>query len=288
MVRKPGKIRLCLDSRKLNSLTKKDAYPLPHINGLLSRLQDTHFISGIDLKDAFWQIPLDKASKEKTAFAVPGRLLYHFIVMPFGLCNAAQRMSRLMDKVIPSRLRESVFIYLDDLLVCTSDFKSHIQILEEVANCLANAGLTINVEKSRFCQKEIKYLGYIVGQGCLRTDPNKVEAVVNFPLPKSQRQIRRYVEMTVWYIVANYADLSAPLTDCLKKTKQFSLTDEAKLSFQNLKHALTAAPVLVQPDFNKLFTIQCDASRVAVGGVLTQIGNDDKEHPIAYVSKKTE
>lgn len=162
--------------------------------------------------------------------------------------------------------------------------------MEEVAKCLANAGLTINVEKSRCCQKEIKYLGYIVGQGCLRTDPNKVEAVVNFPLPKSQRQIRRYVGMTGWYrqFIANYADLSAPLTDCLKKTKQFSLTDEAKLSFQNLKHALTAAPVLVQPDFNKLFTIQCDASRVAVGGVLTQIGNDDKEHPIAYVSKKTE
>lgn len=288
LVRKPGKIRLCLDSRKLNTLTKKDAYPLPHINGLLSRLQNTHFITGIDLKDAFWQIPLDESSKEKTAFAVPGRPLYHFTVMPFGLCNAAQRMSRLMDKVIPSRIRENVFIYLDDLLICSSDFKTHIELLGEVAKCLRAANLTINVEKSRFCQKEIKYLGYIVGQGCLKTDRSKVEAIEKFPLPKSPRQIRRYIGMTGWYrqFIPNFADLAAPLTDCLKKSKQFKLTPEAEVSFQKLKEALISAPVLVQPNFSKPFVIQCDASRVGVGGVLTQVDEQGTEHPIAYVSQK--
>lgn len=111
-VRKPGKIRLCLDSRRLNAITKKDSYPLPHINGLLSKLKDTEYISGIDLKDAFFQIPLTESSKEKTAFAVPGRPLYQYKVMPFGLCNGPQTMSRLMDKCIPSRLRENVFIYV--------------------------------------------------------------------------------------------------------------------------------------------------------------------------------
>ena len=129
-VRKPGKVRLCLDSRKLNIVTKKDSYPLPHINGLLSRLKDTHFISGIDLKDAFFQIQLTESSKEKTAFAVPGRPLYQYRVMPFGLCNGPQSMSRLMDKTIPSRLRENVFIYLDDLLVCSNTFEEHLDILK--------------------------------------------------------------------------------------------------------------------------------------------------------------
>lgn len=288
LVRKPGKNRLCLDSRKLNELTKKDAYPLPHINGLLSRLQDTHYISGIDLKDAFWQIPLDESSREKTAFAVPGRPLYQYKVMPFGLCNAAQRMSRLMDKVIPSRLRENVFIYLDDLLVCTPDLRSHINVLKEVAKCLRNAGLTINVEKSRFCQKEIKYLGYIVGQGTLRTNQERVEAIQNFPLPTTPRQIRRFVGMTGWYrqFISNYADVAAPLTDCLKKQERFTITPEAEASFEKLKEALTTAPVLVQPDFSKPFTIQCDASRVGVGGVLVQRDGEGEEHPIAYVSQK--
>ncbi|XP_055840084.1 uncharacterized protein LOC129907754 [Episyrphus balteatus] len=120
LVRKPGKNRLCLDYKKVNAKTKKDAYPLFHIEGLLSRLPDTHFISSVDLKDAFWQIPLEKSSREKTAFTVPGMPLLQFTVMPFGLCNAPQRMVRLMDKVVPHQLREKIFPYLDDLLVVSS------------------------------------------------------------------------------------------------------------------------------------------------------------------------
>lgn len=288
-IRKPGKVRLCLDSRRLNALTKKDSYPLPHINGLLSRLKDTYFISGIDLKDAFFQIKLSESSKEKTAFAVPGRPLYQYRVMPFGLCNGPQTMSRLMDKVIPSRLRENVFIYLDDLLVCSSSFESHLALLSEVAKCLTNANLTINLGKSKFCQKEIKYLGYRIGNGCLKVDPDKVDAIRNFPQPKSPRQLRRFMGMANWYrgFIQNFADLSGPMTDCLRKTgKPFALTPEAIVSFGRLKDALCSAPVLAQPDFSKEFVIQCDASRVGVGGVLFQISDEGVEKPIAFVSKK--
>lgn len=102
LVRKPGKVRLCIDSRQLNAVTRKDSYPLPHINGLLSRLKDTHFITGIDLKDAFLQIRLSESAKEKIAFAIPGKPLFQYKVMPFGICNGPQTMSRLMYKVIPS------------------------------------------------------------------------------------------------------------------------------------------------------------------------------------------
>lgn len=289
LVRKPGKVRLCIDSRKLNEVTKKDSYPLPHINGLLSRLKDTFFISGIDLKDAFLQIRLTESSKEKTAFAIPGKPLYHYKYMPFGLCNGPQTMSRLMDKVIPSRLRENVFIYLDDLLICSSDFKSHIDILSQVASCLKAAKLTINVSKSKFCQREIRYLVYIVGNGCLKVDPSKVEAIENFPMPKTPKQIRRFIGMANWYrsFIYNFSDLAGPLTVCLKKSKgKFQLTEEAKLSFEKLKLALSTAPVLAQPDFTKEFIIQCDASKVGVGGVLFQYDDNGKEHPIAFVSQK--
>lgn len=289
LVKKPGKVRLCIDSRKLNAVTKKDSYPLPHINGLLSRLKDTFYISGIDLKDAFLQIKLSEPSKEKTAFAIPGKPLYHYKFMPFGLCNGPQTMSRLMDKVIPSRFRENVFIYLDDLLVCSPDFESHMKLLSEVAECLKRAKLTINVNKSKFCQKEIKYLGYIVGNGCLKVDSDKVKSIKEFPIPKSPRQVRRFIGMANWYrsFINNFADLSAPLTDCLRKSqKSFSLTDAGKESFEKLKNALCSAPVLSQPDFGKPFVIQCDASKTGVGGVLFQCDDHGKEHPIAYVSKK--
>lgn len=287
-IRKPGKVRLCLDSRKVNLITKKDAYPLPHIDGLLGRLQNTRVITSLDLKDAFWQIPLEERSREKTAFTVPGRPLYQFTVMPFGLCNAPQRMCRLMDKVIPGRLRENVFVYLDDLLIVSPDFESHFKTLRDVAACLRGAGLTINVEKSRFCVKQVRYLGFVIGDGSLKTDPDKVMAVANFPTPRSAKQTRRFLGMTGWYqrFIQNYSSLAAPITDCLKKRKNFTWTPEAQQSFEEMKTALTSAPFLITPDFTKRFYIQCDASKTGVGSVLFQIHDDGNERPIAFMSKK--
>lgn len=133
-VSKPnGKTRLCLDARLVNAVTIKDAYPMPLIDSILSRLNETRFISSVDLKDAFWQIELEASARDKTAFTVPGRPLYQFTRMPFGLCNAAQTMCRLMDLAIPSELRGCVFVYIDDLLVVAADLETHLQRLEVVA-----------------------------------------------------------------------------------------------------------------------------------------------------------
>lgn len=283
-----GNARLCLDVRKVNAVTKKDAYPTPIVEGLLSRLTDTRFISSIDLKDAFWQIGLEETSRDKTAFSVPGHPLYQFRVMPFGLCNAPQRLCRLMDKAIPHQLRHQVFVYLDDLLIVSPDFESHLKLLEQVSGHLQRAGLTINVEKSRFCLKEIKYLGYIVGHGCLKTDPNKIAAITEYPYPKTVKQVRRFLGLTGWYrrFIANYATISAPITDLLKKSKKFEWTVEAHSAFEELKRCLTTAPFLANPDFGRPFVIQCDASNTGVGGVLYQVSEDGREAPIAYMSQK--
>ncbi|XP_041448138.1 uncharacterized protein K02A2.6-like, partial [Drosophila obscura] len=163
---------------------------------ILSRLPKAQFISSIDLKDAYWQISLTPRAREKTAFTVPGRPLYQFTVMPFGLSNAPQTMSKLMDKVIPPSLRNEIFIYLDDLLVISESFEKHISVLKVLANRLSLAGLTINVEKSKFCLKEVKYLGHVIGYGTIQTDPEKVEAIRNFPVPRSVKQVRRFLGTT--------------------------------------------------------------------------------------------
>jgi len=135
LVMKPGKNRLCLDARRVNKVTKKDAYPIQNIDGILSRIASIIFISSVDLKHAYWQIELDEESRPTTEFTVPGRPLYQFAVMHFGLKNAGQSLCRLMDKVIPSKLREKVFVYLDDLLIVTPDFERHLSILKEVGLC---------------------------------------------------------------------------------------------------------------------------------------------------------
>lgn len=289
LVRKPnGAVRLCLDARKVNSVTISDAYPLPLIDGLLSRFKSTRFISSLDLKDAFWQVPLAKTSRDKTAFTVPGRPLYQFKVMPFGLRNAAQGMTRLMDKVIPYQLHEQIFVYLDDLLIVSETFEEHMTLLRTVAERLSKAKLTVNIEKSKFLMREIKYVGYIVGESGLKPDPSKVEGIMNFPPPKTVKQIRRVMGMANWYrrFIPNFADVTAPITNLTKKGVKFCWNSDAEIAFDKLKTLLSTAPVLVNPNFEKMFIIRCDASMEGIGGVLCQHDDEGCERPIAYFSQK--
>lgn len=286
--KKTGKLRICLDSRKLNEVTIKEAYPLPYITRILGRLQSSKFLTSIDLSDAFWQVPLDPESQVKTAFRVPGRGLYMYATMPMGLCNSAQTMSRLMDVVLGCDLEPFVFYYLDDVIICTDTFAEHLRITEIVANRLKSANLTINLEKSKFCCKELKYLGYLLTTKGLSIDPDKIHVIVNYPPPTSVTEVRRFLGMTGWYqrFIRNYSHTAAPLTELTKKRPgKFTMTTEGLESFNKLKHALTIAPVLVNPRFDLPFTIQCDASNLAVGGVLTQKW-DDGEHVVAYAAQK--
>lgn len=288
VVIKPGKVRMCLDSRRLNSVTKKDAYPIPNIDGILSRLPPVHFISKIDLKDAFWQIRLSDDSKYKTAFTVPNRPLYQFTRMPFGLCNAPQSLCRLMDIVIPYNLKSHIFVYLDDLLVVSQHFEDHLGHLVEVACQLRKAGLTINVRKSSFALNKVKYLGYVVGNGTLQVDEDKVRAIKELPIPRSIKQVRRFLGMTGWYrrFIEGYSAITFPLTELLARKKTFVWTEEAQKAFDLLKEKMTSAPVLINPDYGKPFILQCDASTYGIGAVLAQADDEGNERPIAFMSHK--
>ena len=227
---------MCLDARKINSVTTKDAYPLPLIDGILSRLPKAKYITSLDLKDAFWQVPLNEKSKEVTAFTVPNRPLYHFKVMPFGLANSPATMMRLVDKIEAPELRTKVFMYLDDLLIITETFDEHLLVLQEMALSLKKAGLTINVEKSKFLIDEVKYLGHIIGHGEIKTDPETIQSVKEFPQPTSVKQIRRFLGMCGWYqkFIPNKASIATPLTEMLKKGK-FVWTEESIAAFEAIK-----------------------------------------------------
>lgn len=228
---------------------------MPLIDSILSRLNETHYISSIDLKDAFWQIELDQQSREKTAFTVPGRPLYQFSRMPFGLCNAAQSMCRLMDLVIPSSMREFIFVYIDDLLIVSADLDTHLERLQLVTNCLKRANLTINVQKKKIMMKEIKYLGHIVGHGQIKADPGRVKCITEFPQPTTVKQVRRVLGMAGWYqrYIKNYSTIASAITDTLKSKERFKWTSAASQGFESLKTCLTTAPVLTHADFSLPF-----------------------------------
>lgn len=285
--KKNGKTRLCLDSRRLNEVTVKDSYPIAYISRILGRLNGTKYLSSIDLSDAFWQIPLDEQSKPKTAFVVPGRGLFHFKRMPFGLCNAAQNLSKLMDSVLGYDLEPNVFCYLDDIIVATNDFSEHLRMLNIVAERLSNANLTINLEKSKFCVPQLPYLGYILDKDGIHVDSEKVQCIIDYPVPKTLKEVRRFLGMCGWYrrFIVDFSEKTAQISDLLKKSKKFCWTKEADEAFLHLKSALITAPILASPDFTKPFYVQCDASNLQVGGLIFQI-IDGNERVIAYTSQK--
>lgn len=288
-IRRPNKkMRLCLDSRKLNQVSVPCRYPLPYISRILGRIRGTKYLSTIDLKDAFWQVPLTPGSRPKTAFTVPGRGMYQFKVMPFGLQNAPGTQSRLMDAVLGHDLEPLVFCYLDDIVCATETFEEHIYCLKRIAERLRKANLTISLEKSKFCVRELKYLGFVLGEHGLRTDLDKVASILHFPIPKNIKGVRSLCGMLSWYrkFIDEYASLAAPITDLTKKsTKPFVWTDEADKALSALKILLTSAPILAMPDFSKEFIMECDSSNTGVGGVLLQ-NIDGVERVIEYMSQR--
>lgn len=285
-----GELRFCFDGRRLNSVTKRDAYPLPLVDHILSKLSGAQYLTSIDLKSAFWQIPLEKSSCEKTAFSVPGRGLFEFVVMPFGLNNAPQTQQRLMDQVLGPDLDPFVFVYLDDIIIATPTFNKHVEVLSEVHRRLSEANLTINVNKCEFCRSSLSYLGFIIDKEGLRTNPDKVTAMLNYPVPRTATEIKRFIGLCSWYrrFIPHFSTITAPITELIKgrrKSQKIQWSDAAERSFQSIKQALVAAPVLAAPDFDQPFIIQSDASDVGVGAVLVQEDSAGNEIPIAFASR---
>lgn len=284
--KKDGSLRFCVDFRKVNQVTEKDAYPLPYISNTLDKLRNAHYLTSLDIKAAYWQIPLHSESRQYTAFTIPNRGLFEFCRLPFGLTTAPGVFQRIIDKVIGADLEPYVFAYLDDIIVITPTFEKHLEILQQVFERISNAGFTLNRDKCQFCRSELRYLGYVVNKHGLQVDPEKVQAILKYNTPKNTSDIRRFIGMTSWYRrhIENFSIIIAPLTKLLRKNARFCWNKECEDAFQKLKDCLIAAPVLSCPDFSKPFTIQCDASDYGIGAALTQ-QFDDGEKVICYLSQ---
>lgn len=286
--KKDGKPRFCLDSRKLNSVTIKDAYSLPYISEILDNLRDAKYLTSIDLSKAFWQLPIAEEDRNKTAFYIPGRGTLRFKTTAFGLTNAPATQQRLVDMLFGD-FELKVFAYLDDVIVISTTFEEHVTLLERIFKKLNEANLTINLEKCKFFRSQLKYLGFVIDSKGLRTDPEKVEAILNYPTPTNRKEVKRFLGTASWYrrFISNFSTIAGPLnklTSTKNNSPKFIWTPEADKAFLELKSLLVKAPVLNCPNFQFPFEVHTDASSYGIGAMLSQT-IDGMERPVAYMSR---
>jgi hypothetical protein len=286
--KKTNNYRFCIDYRKLNSVTKPDAYPLPRIDELLERYQTAKWFTSMDLASGFHQVEMSEEDKEKTAF-ICSEGLYEFNVMPFGLRNAPGTFQRLMDKVLKDYIGDFVEVYVDDIMIYSKSLEDHMIHIEKVLQKLKEYNLVIKLKKCRFCQKKIEFLGHEIGEEGLKPNSKKIEAIMKIQEPKTITEVRSFLGLCSYYrrFVKGFSKIAGPLTELTKKNIPFDWTQERQESFDKLKKILVEDPILSHPNFNKDFILITDASADGLGAILSQKNENDKEVVIAYASRRT-
>ena len=295
--RKPnGKWRMCIDYRALNQMSEKNGYPLPRIQELLDIVGNARVLSKIDLTAGYWQIRIGEGSIEKTAFnTIWGK--YEWLAMPFGLCNAPATFQSIINNTLRPLLGRNVVVYLDDILIFSNSMEEHRKHLEQVLSLLQEQQLYASPTKCTFATEELEFCGHIVGNGSIRPLPAKIETVNTWPRPKTVHDVRQFVGLATYYrrFIRDFAKICVPLHELLKESdttlrkKRFRpivWSEACESAFRKVKELLASAPVLKQPDRNKPYVIETDASEWALGMVLMQRDDEGNLHPVAYDGRK--
>jgi hypothetical protein len=265
----------------LNAITIQGKYPVPVIDEFLDELAHASWFTSLDLRSGFHQIRLKFHGEEyKTAFQTHcGH--YEFRVMAFGLTGAPGSFQGAMNSTLHPYLRKFVLVFFDDILIYSKTYEEHVTHIRLVFELLAKDQWKVKLSKCSFALRQISYLGHVISESGVATDPQKISAIAQWPTP-NVKELRSFLGLAGYYrkFVRNFGTISEVLTDLLKKNNVFVWTEQHATSFAALKEALCKAPVLALPDFSKPFSIETDASGKGVGAVLMQEG-----HPLAFLRK---
>lgn len=285
--------RMVIDYRKLNSVTISDRYPIPEISDVLGKLGNSKFFSILDLKSGFHQIPLKNSDIEKTAFSINNGK-YEFTRLPFGLKNAPSIFQRALDDILRDHIGRTCYVYIDDIVIFSKSEEDHIRDIHDIFKTLEEANMKVQLDKCHFFKQEVEFLGFIISEAGIKTNPKKVETIASFPQPRTIKELRSFLGLSGYYrrFIRDYAKLAKPLTLLLRGEEgRISKRQSAKIcvefnedavkAFSKLKNSLISKDVLLSyPNYEEHFELTTDASNYALGAVLSQGGK-----PITFISR---
>ena len=289
VTKKDGDKRFCVDFRTLNANTIKDTYPLPNVDDMLDQFWGCKYFTQLDLASGYWGIPMHPEDIEKTAFVAP-KGKYEFIVMPFGLINAQATFQRSMDKLvlqIRDKGNKDVDAYVDNIIIYSETFDRHIETLDRVLNLADQANLSLRVDKCEFAKPEVEFLGFIINGHEIRPTPANVSKVIGFPSPTTRKKLQSFLGVANFNrrFIKDFSRIVLPLSAMTSSRRKFEWGDVQEEAFQHIKRCISEAPALRLADWSKEFHIQTDASDIAVGAVLFQLGEQGERYPLAFHSK---
>ena len=285
--KKDGGLRLCVDYRGLNSITKKNRYPLPLIEDVINALSGAKIFTKLDLRDGYHNIRIAEGDEWKTAFRTK-QGLFEYTCVPFGLANAPPGFQAFMDSIFGDMVNEGVVIYLDDILVYSKTENDHQRLVTEVLRRLKENNLFARLSKCEFHKSNVEFLGYRISSSGIGMDPGKVKSVVEWPQPQCVKDLQSFLGLANYYrtFISNFAETCVPLTELLRKDKPYVWSAACEKAFSLLKREFQESVVLAFPDHNKPFIVETDASGYALGGILSQEDEKGRTRPVAFYSRK--
>lgn len=282
--KKDGTARLCVDYRRLNAVTVRDAYPFPAIDSIMYVLGNSRVFTTLDCSRGFLQIAIHPDDVPKTAFTC-SRGLFEFVRLPFGLSNSPASFQRVMDTILADVKHKFAMAYMDDVIVFSNTIEEHVDHLNIVLQKLWDAGLTIHPGKVQLASSRVNLLGFVVDNGQLLPNQEKLQAITEYPPPHNVKSLQRFLGMVGFYrqFIPHCAEVSRPLNKLLQKGVRWTWGQEQQTAFMSLTLAIAKTASLQLPDLNKDFVLQTDASDCGLGAVLLQ------EHggvlkPVAFAS----
>ena len=286
--KKGGETRLVISYVELNKKIKADAFPTPNIIDLLTRVPAPKFKSSLDCLWAFWHVPMTESAGQKAAFVTHKDLWIPKVCM-FGLKTSPAHFCRAITEIVEPLNKLGLRAFFDDLSLLNTTWEQHLHALDNSLGTLNESGIRLNLKKTEFCKTELLILGYLLTDSGLKPNPNKQKILLNWPLPKTVKEVRQFLGISGWFrkFLLNYAKKAAPLYDILKGAKPtFFWGPEQDLAFNVLKSDLMKAPILAPPDLTKPWIVFSDASGLGLGSILTQHNSEGKLVTVDMVSRR--